>query len=191
MADSALLHAALSRLGGPVTLAEAEETLDLLRTGALATDVASALRVFEDALRLPDVPADVLSALRADFAGSLPTRARDLVADLRDGRRDRAVLPTTLRVLLSRAVPRDIAETLRALIAPENRTVRLAVLIYARTHGVDLDEQDLDALHQAIDPDAPDLAPLLNRGLERLQSQYQAAGALAILRRLAPRPAIP
>jgi hypothetical protein len=200
--DSALAQAALSRLGGPVTRAEAEEALDLLRTGALVTDVASALRVllrlvrhlprglFEDALRLPDVPADVLDALKADFGGDLPTRARDVVADLRDGRRDRAVLPATLRILVNRAVPRDIAETLRVLIGPENRTVRLAVLIYARTHGVDIDEQDLDALHQAIDPDNPDLAPLLNRGLERLEAHYKAAGALAILRRLAPRPAI-
>jgi hypothetical protein len=200
-ADPALLQAALSRLGGPVTAAEAEEALDLLRTGAFATDVASSLRVllrlvrhlprglFEDALRLPDVPADVVGALRADFAGDLPTRARDLVADLRDGRRDRAVLPTTLRVLLHRALPRDIAETIRALIGPENRTVRLAVLIYARTHGVDIDEADLDAVHEAIDPDNPDLAPLLHRGLDRLEAQYQAAGALAILRRLAPRPA--
>jgi hypothetical protein len=99
-------------------------------------------------------------------------------------------LPSTLRVLLNRALPRDIAETLRALIGPDYRTVRLAVLISARTHGVDIDERDLDALHAAIDPDNPDLATVLNRGLDRLQSQYQAAGALAILRRLAPRPAI-
>ena len=70
---------------------------------------------------------------------------------------------------------------------PDNRSLRLAIIIDARTHGIDIDEQDLDALHDAIDPANPDLAPLLDRGLERLTAQYQGAGqALEILRRLAP-----
>jgi len=92
-----------------------------------------------------------------------------------------------VRVLKSRAVPRDAAETLRALIAPKNRTVRLAMLIYARTQGVDIDEHDLDAMYRAIDPANSDLAPLLNRGLARVQSQYPVArDAVTVLRRLTP-----
>jgi hypothetical protein len=88
--------------------------------------------------------------------------------------------------VLNRAATKEVAETLRALIGPENRTIRLAILIYARTQGVDIDEEDLDALYQAIDPANPDLSPLLNRGLDRLTTQYSGAGeALAILRRLA------
>ena len=197
--DPALLQAALARIHSPVNPAEVDEVLDLLRTGAVATDATSSMRVilrlvrrlpsdlFKDALDLPQIPVEVVNALKADFSGDLPGRPRKLITDLRDGRLDRAVMPSTLRLLLGRAAPRGIAETIRALIGPDNRTLRLAIIIYARTHGVDIDEQDLDALHDAIDPADPDLAPLLERGLERLTTHYQGAGqALEILRRLVP-----
>jgi hypothetical protein len=83
-----------------------------------------------------------------------------------------------------------LVETIRALIGPENQTLRLAVLVYARTQGVDLDEKDLDALFRALDPTHPDLGVFLDRGLERVTSVYgDASRAVAVLRRLAaPRP---
>jgi hypothetical protein len=195
--DSRLIETALSRLNSPVTLEEAKEILDLLRTGVVASDVVTALQVmvtkarrlppdlFVDLLRLPDLPAEIVNAVSADLAGTASQQPRDVLTRLRDGI-DRPILPKTLGVVLNRAAPKDIAETLRALIGPENRTVRLAILIYARAQGVDIDEEDLDALYQAIDPANPDLAPLLNRGLERLADQYRGAGqALAVLRKLA------
>jgi hypothetical protein len=133
------------------------------------------------------LPWDVVEALRDDFAGHLPHRPEAFLAQLRDGRIDRAVLPNTMRVLKNRAVPPDAAETLRALIAPKNRTVRLAILIYARTQGVDIDERDLDAVYWAIDPANSGLTPLLNRGLARVQRQYPVArDVVTILRRLTP-----
>ena len=58
------------------------------------------------------------------------------------------------------AAPGVLVETIRALIGPENQTLRLAVLVYARTQGIDLDEEDLDALFRALDP-----APSRPRGL--------------------------
>jgi hypothetical protein len=196
--DPALLQAALARIHSPVKPGEVDEVLDLLRTGAVATDAISSMRVilrlvrrlpsdlFKDALDLPRIPSDVVNALTADFSGALPGRPRKLITDLRDGRLDRAVMPSTLRLLLGRAAPAGIAETIRALIGTDNRTLRLAIIIYARTHGVDIDEQDLDALHDAIDPAQPDLAPLLERGLDRLTTHYHGAGqALETLRRLA------
>jgi hypothetical protein len=196
--DSALVKAALDHINSPVTLEEAEEILVLLRSGAIASDVASALHataksarrlppdLFIDMLRLPHLPGEIVDAVSDDLAGRGEETPRDVLTALRDGRIDRAILPKTLGVVLNRAATKEVAETLRALIGPENRTVRLAILIYARTQGVDIDEEDLDALYQAIDPANPDLSPLLNRGLDRLTTQYRGAGeALAILRRLA------
>ena len=195
--DSARVKAALDHVNSPVTLEEAEEILVLLRSGAIASDVASALHataksarrlppdLFIDVLRLPHLPGDIIDAVSDDLAGRGET-PRNVLTALRDGRIDRAILPNTLGVVLNRAATKEVAETLRALIGPENRTVRLAILIYARTQGVDIDEEDLDALYQAIDPANPDLSPLLNSGLDRLTTQYRGAGeALAILRRLA------
>jgi hypothetical protein len=80
--DPALLQAALARAHSPVRPAEVDEALDLLRTGAVATDVTSSMRVilrlvrrlpsdlFKDALDLPRIPGDVVSALEADFSAT-------------------------------------------------------------------------------------------------------------------------
>jgi hypothetical protein len=79
-----------------------------------------------------------------------------------------------------------LVETIRALIGPENQTLRLAVLVYARTQGIDLDEEDIDALFRALDPANPDLGVLLDRGLERVTAPFEdASRALALLRRIA------
>jgi hypothetical protein len=193
--DDRLVQAALDRVNAPVTPEEAREILELIRSGAVVSDVASALEVSMrfarrlppdlvlDLLRLPDLPGDLVEALAQDVAGAEP---RGLLRRLRDGGVDRAVFRRTHGVLLNRAATRDVAETLRALIGPENRTVRLALLLYARAQGIDVDEADLDALYQAIDPANPDLSPLLARGLDRLTARSRDAGdALAVLRRLA------
>jgi len=198
-ANAALAKAALDKAGSPVTIEEAEDLLTLLRTGAVTADLVYSLEaalkfvrqlppdLFRDVLNAHALPWDVVEAMRDDFAGHLPRRPEAFLVQLRDGRLDRAVLPNTLRVLKKRAVPRDAAETLRALIAPKNRMVRLAILIYARTQGVDIDERDLDAVYRAIDPANSDLAPLLNRGLARVQRQYPVArDAVTVLRRLTP-----
>ena len=195
--DAALVKMALDRVHSPVTLEEAGQILELLKSGAITTDVASAVHVMLrfarrlppdliiDVLQLPALPQDVIDAVSDDLAAAAARQPREVLAELRDGRIDRAVLPKTLGVLLNRAATRNVAETIRALIGPENRTIRLAILIYARTQGIDIDEDDLDALYQAINPARPDLSPLLNQGLDRLVTQLHGADqAVAVLRRL-------
>jgi hypothetical protein len=195
--DSPIVEAALARLHSPVTADEAKEILELLRTGAVASDVVSALHVtmtharrlppdlFIDLLRLPQLPAELVQAVSDDL-GTRGEEPRTVLTLLRNGRIDREILPRTLAVVLNRAAPNHVAETLRALIGPENRTVRLALLIYARAQGVDIDEDDLDALYLTIDPASPDLAPLLNQGLARLLAQSGGVSeALNVLRNLA------
>jgi hypothetical protein len=195
--DAALVRRVLDQLHAPVTPEEAQQILDLLRTGAIASDVASALHVtlrfarrlppelVIDLLQLPALPGDLIEAISEDVRAAVPRQPRQVLVELRDGRIDHAVLPHTLGVVLNRAAPRSVAATLRALIGPENRTVRLAILIYARAQGIDLDEDDLDALYQAIDPANVDLSPLLKRGLDRLLAESRGRGnAVALLRRL-------
>jgi hypothetical protein len=173
-----------------------------LTTGEIVVDVATGLRavlvlvprlpvaVARDALTLPELPHDVVQAIRADLKDDAPRTLRDVIVDLHDGKLDdrRRILTNTLRVLLAEATPGALLETIRALIGPENQTVRLAVIVYARTQGIDLDEKDLDALHQALDPANPDLGVLLDRGLERVVDTYEdAALGVAVLRRITAR----
>jgi hypothetical protein len=196
--DATAVRAALDRVDSPVTAEEAGQVLELLKSGAITADVASALHatlrlarrlppdLVIDVLRLPELPVDVIQAVSEDLAGATQQREpRQVLVDLRDGRINRAILSRTLGVLLNRAATKNVAETIRALIGPENRTIRLAILMYARTQGIKLKEDDLDALYQGIDPASPDLSPLLNRGLEQLTTRLQGAGdAVAVLRRL-------
>ena len=180
-------------------MSEAREVVELLTTGEVIVDVATGLRAAlllaprlplaftRDALALPELPRAVVDAIHADLRDDVPRTPRDVITDLRDGRLDgrRRILTNTLRVLLGRAAPGVLVETIQGLIGPENQTLRLAVLVYARTQGIDLDEKDLDALFRALDPANPDLGIFLDRGLERVTSVYgDISGAVGILRRL-------
>ena len=188
--------------GVPIRADEARAVVGLLTTGELVVDVLTGLRAVlvlvprlpvalaRDALTLPELPRDVVDAIRADLRDDAPRTLRDVLVDLHDGRLDdrRRILTNTLRVLLAEATLGALVETIGALIGPENQTVRLAVIVYARTQGIDLDEKDLDALHRTLDPANPDLGVLLDRGLERVVDTYQdAALAVGILRRIAAR----
>jgi hypothetical protein len=193
----------LGRLGGvPVGLDEAGEALQLLRTGELVADVVTGLRaalalvprlpraLARDLLALPRLPGLLVAAVRADFTDDPERPPRDVLLDLSDGRLDtrRRILTNTLRVLLAESTSSVLVETLRDLIGPENRTVRLALIVYARTQGIDLEETDLDALHRALDPARPDLGVLLGGGLEHvLEVHGEAAQAIGVLDRLAAR----
>jgi hypothetical protein len=191
----------IGRLRGvPIRVSEVREVIQLLTTGEVIVDVATGLRAVlllvprlplaltRDALTLPDLPREVAEAIRADLKDDAPRTLRDVIVDLHDGKLAgrRRILTNTLHVLLGRATPGVLVETIRALIGPENQTLRLAVLVYARTQGIDLDEKDLDALFRALDPDHPDLGALLDRGLERVTAAYgDASRAVAVLRRIA------
>ena len=196
------LDAVGRRRGVPIRAEEARAVVELLTTGELVVDVVTGLRAVlvlvprlpvalaRDALTLPELPRDVAEAIRADLKDDAPRTPRDVIVDLRDGKLDgrRRILTNTLRVLLMEATPGALVETIRALIGPENQTIRLAILVYARTQGVDLDEEDLDALHRALDPANPDLGVLLDRGLERVVDTYEdAALAVGVLRRITAR----
>ncbi len=202
----AVIERALNEVGRlrgvPIRADEARAVVELLTTGELVVDVVTGLRavlvlvprlpvaVARDVLTLPELPRDVAEAIRADLRDDAPRTPRDVIVDLRDGKLDgrRRILTNTLRVLLTEATPGALVETIRALIGPENQTIRLAVLVYARTQGIDLDEEDLDALHRALDPANPDLGVLLDRGLERVVDTYQdAALAVGVLRRITAR----
>ncbi len=193
----AMLTSIGQRQGVPITAAEAREVVTLLTTGELfedlGTGLAAAVRLgpqapaalVKDVLALPELPPHLVAAIRRDLHDD-PTRSpREVLVGLRDGRLEGKVLSNTLPVLLGLAAPEAVVNTVRTLIAPENRTLRLAVVVYARLHGVDIDDEDLDTVYRAIDPTNPDLSPLFAQGLTRVRDKYgRAEDALALLRRL-------
>lgn len=195
------IHAMLQSIGArqriPITADEAREVAALLTTGELFADLETALvaalrfgratpdALVEDALALPELPTDLAAAIRQDLHDDPIASPREVLIRLRDGQIDRTVLTNTFRVLLASATPQVITSTVRTLVAPDNRTVRLAVVVYARLHGVDIDIEDLNAVYSAVDPTNPDLSPLFTQGLTKVRDRVgRAEDALALLRRL-------
>jgi len=137
-------------------------TLWSVRTLPLA--VAEDIRWSPRAIRL-------LCALRRDLRGT-PASVWKIFAQLRGGDLDDppAVLSNTLRILYANASLAAVAQMIRTLLAVDNESFRLAVVLYARSAGIPIEEADLDALRESVfDTDEPDLGPALARAVERLE----------------------
>jgi hypothetical protein len=182
----------VGRLGGlPVKPEEAADALALLRSGEFFEDVsvglAAALRftrglpasVIRDVTRLPELPGEIVSAVRADVGDVEEGAIRRLLQRLAGTPSPPAAdapLEHTMRALLAIGTLRSCVETLRGLLDPENRTFRLAIIVYLRSLGLgDFGEAELDTLRLALDPDMPDLEPLVDAGLARLHARAGAA----------------
>lgn len=173
--------------------------LDLLRSGEFFSDAAGTTSaVLQLTRQLPralvrDIPRtpsrldELGEALARDGADAFG-HISEIAADLLDGQLDRPPSPltNTLRWLYGHAAATAVAETVRRIIARDNETARLAILIYARAHGIPLTPEGLDALHDGpLDSADPDLGPALAAGVRALTTQRGSEqGVIGVLRRL-------
>jgi hypothetical protein len=189
----------IARPGLPVTPAEAAQVLDLLRSGEFFDDAAGTTSaVLQLTWQLPralvrDIPRtpgrldELGEALVRDGAAAVG-HVSEIAADLLDGQLDRppSSLTNTLRWLYGNAAAAAVAETVRRIIGRDNETARLAILLYARAHGIPLTPEGLDALHDGpLDTRDPDLGPALVAGVQALTAQRGGEqGVIGVLRRL-------
>lgn len=208
--DAALLGRAIQAAGGivrpglPVTPEEAMQVVALLRSGEFFGDVADTTSAVVELTRelppalvrdIPRTPATLgaLGQALIHDGGDAIGHLDDLAADLLDGRLDRPphALGHTLRWLYGHAGAAAVAEAMRKIIAPDNQTARLALLIYARANGIPLTPEGLDALYTGpLDPGDPDLGPALAAGLKVLAAQHGENGVIELLGRLRRRGAV-
>jgi hypothetical protein len=181
----AILERAVEKLaeeaGVSVTPEQVREAAALLATGEFFRDVGDAtaavlflVRGLPLALRRdmrgPLRVGRVLVAIVRDVGGGV-SAVPSIYRDLRDGKLDDppVVLGHTLGALYGFASLRSTAETIQELLDPENESVRLAILVYARANGIPLEAADLDVVRETVFArDDPDLGPALVRALERL-----------------------
>jgi cyclopropane fatty-acyl-phospholipid synthase-like methyltransferase len=60
----------------------------------------------------------------------------------------------------------------------------LAIIVFARSKGVTISQEDLDQVRKAIDPDGPNLGELLVPGYRQLRKQVGKAQAVGLLEQL-------
>lgn len=165
----------------------------LLMSGQFTHDIADAvavilhtvpdipLEIVQDLRSLPHFPRRLTLALERDL-GEDSSAIRAVVRDLRDDGTIHShpkILTNTLRVLFQQAAPKKLGTTIHTLLG--NESVRLATIIYARSKGVAISQQDLDQVREAINPDDPHLGVLLESGYQRLIEKVGKEQAVELL----------
>jgi hypothetical protein len=203
--ERTVLDAAVRTVAGehlPMRPEQIAVAVELLRSGEFYDDLAhgSALvlrlvpslpsDVLHDVVALPGRPQRVLGSVARDVAELLRGDAAGFVRHFVRG--DAAPRPRlfgrTLSVLYEVATVRQLATAIRGLLAGDNESFRLAVLVYARPNGIALEAKHLDALRdEVLAEDAPDLAPVLVAALEQQLAAHDREALLSMLLGLAKR----
>lgn len=172
----------------------------LLLSGRFLGDLAEAFAVIaytipelpldiaQDIRTLPQVPKSLIAAITRDL-GETPSAIDAVIQNLRrDGTitsqptvmTHTIVMPHTMRAIYRQATARQLATTIHRHLG--NESVRLAIILFARSKGVTISQEDLDQVRKAIDPSAPNLGELLAPGYRQLNKRYGKAQALEILK---------
>lgn len=178
---------AAGQLGIPIEIEDARAALNLLLSGEFFRDAVDfSTVVLRTVPRLPLVavggiprlPATLFGLLRGIVSDTLrfPDDMRTFIDGMVSGANDPDVpfLRNTLVRLYDVGTVREVAGLLRALIAPENETARLALVLYAQANGIPITQQHLDVLRDSIlNAEDPQLAPILEAGIGFLRERYQ------------------
>lgn len=178
---------------GTTKAEDARRAAQLLMSGQFTGDIAEAvavilhivpdvpLEIVQDWRSLPHFPRRLTLAIERDL-GEDSSAIRAVVRDLReDGtiNSQPKILTNTLRVIFRQAAPKKIGSTIHTLLG--NESVRLAIIIYARSKGVEISQQDLDHVRAAMNPDDPNLGALLEPGYQHLIEKFGKEQAVELL----------
>jgi len=180
-----VLEEAAKELGLPITEEEALTAVELLVTGEFFRDAASSIEVTLRTVPqlLLSVPQDVVSLpwrifglANAIVTGliQLPGEVPNFIVDLAKSGAPKspALLTQTLQWLYSNGTFRSAGNLVWELTAPDNESLRLALIVFARAHGVPVTPELLDGARELFRTDAPDLGPAIQEGVKFLKERY-------------------
>jgi hypothetical protein len=139
------------------------------------------LAIAQDVRALPHFPRRLALAIKRDLADT-PSVIEAVMADLREnGKIDSQpkILSHTMGVLYRQATPKQVATTIHGLLG--NESVRLAIILFARSKGLNISQGDLNLVREAIDPDRPNLGKLLAPGYKHLTEHFGNTQAMELL----------
>jgi hypothetical protein len=193
-----LMRAAVARLatqtiGFSVDSREIQEVVDILETGKFFGDFSSILwAIFHT---IPGFPADIvadledkeLSNLPASILGAVLSDTTGFPAEINKslkGNDNAQVLSNTLGALKKVAVTKRLFILLRSVLSKDNRSARIALILYARANAVAVSESNIDNVYSALDPDNPSIGFRLREALEIVVREYGADAGIQVLKRL-------
>lgn len=143
-ADDNALAENIKKAALPLRENEIREAIELIKTGKLSDEVKSTLK--ETLTTAAELPAELLNNPFALFASPLKTLG----------------LPV-----------RAARNTAKILVDPKKRTLRLAILAYARLHGINISENNITDVYNLLDhADAENLEDFARGGLETIKAEY-------------------
>lgn len=166
----------------PVKPEEAAQTIELLISGEVFSDIAYTLvQVFKLAASPLSIWGKGMSIFRflrgfpkALISDTSPIELIKLFSEqlsqLKHGKAPKApeILNNTLKNLYSLFLVNNVIETVHRLLLPENQSLRIALLIYARLHHVNLEQKDIDKVNETVfNTDNPQLGTLLFYAIKR------------------------
>ncbi len=161
----------------PLRPEEAKAVVELIRTGELFQDLVFTLtRLYKLTLKelgdvrtipslIPEafkIPAVMVSDLIhvGEFTQDLDGFIKSIKSSGQP--KNPAILNNTLKTLFHIAIIGDAINTANNLFSEENQSLRIALLVYARLHNVNLEEADIDEVRNTIlNTDNPQLGAFL------------------------------
>jgi hypothetical protein len=179
------LEEVAKEIGVPITGEDALTAVELLLTGEFFRDAASSIEVTlrrvpqvlisvpSDAVRLPwrifGLAKAIVDGL-IQIPGEAPQFIKDLVTD--GSPKSPALLTETLQWLYSNGSFRNAADLVWELTAPDNESLRFALLFFASMHGVRVTPELLDGAREIFRTDTPSLGPAIKEGMTFLTDRY-------------------
>lgn len=163
----------------PLRREEAEQVYELIKSGEVFGDLFYTLNVIFNLIIRADSFSNLDNSFKAYFS-ALTHLPESIVSDLdpviafnnisaqiklaKEGEplENPAILNNTLKTIYSAPEVGNTIDVISALLAPENESLRIALLVYARLSGVNLEQQDIDKVRSTIlNRDEPNLGSLL------------------------------
>lgn len=163
----------------PLRREEAEQVYELIKSGEVFGDLFYTLNVIFNLIIRADSFSNLDNSFKAYFS-ALTHLPESIVSDLdpviafnnisaqiklaKEGEplENPAILNNTLKTIYSAPEVGNTIDVISALLAPENESLRIALLVYARLNGVNLEQQDIDKVRSTIlNRDEPNLGSLL------------------------------
>ncbi len=184
---------------------EINEAFELVKSGQFKQDIRSSLKkiysinkdpayILADIEKTPNLVVALESAILKDLQIRLPNAncATNAITGLVKNKNavSKECLPSTfdntIDALYEVNTVAKIAASARVVTDPNNRSSRVAIIIYARSQGINISEDDLNTLHRFLDTNKEDhkLEDIVNAGIKKFGDKYHLKDIQAVVEKI-------